>query len=72
MTLHDSNFVILDPLNLQNNTTKNSYHTGLILKQFQAAFSNLKGQVMKEAVQAKSNHSTQAILSSSIYQEQTQ
>ena len=38
----ESNFVILDPLNLQNNTTKNSYLTKDILLKFQSAFNNLK------------------------------
>jgi len=41
-SLQDSNFVILDPLNLQNNTTRNSYLTKDILKKFQSAFSILK------------------------------
>jgi hypothetical protein len=37
-----SNFVILDPLNTANNTTKNSYLTRDIIKMFQNAFNNLK------------------------------
>lgn len=37
-----ANFVILDPLNLQNNTTKNSYLTKDILMKFQCAFNNLR------------------------------
>jgi hypothetical protein len=40
--METTNFVILDPLNLTNNTTKNSYLTRDILQMFQSAFNNLK------------------------------
>lgn len=43
----DSNFMILDPLNLQNNTTKNSYLTKDILQKFKCAFNNLKSVMNK-------------------------
>lgn len=42
-----ANFVILDPLNLANNTTKNSYLTKDILGKFQQAFNNLKSLMYK-------------------------
>jgi hypothetical protein len=40
-TSGSSNFVILDPLNTANNTTKNSYLTRDILKMFHNAFINM-------------------------------
>jgi|LauGreDrversion4_2_1035121.scaffolds.fasta_scaffold348807_1 hypothetical protein len=43
-----SNFVILDPLNTGNNTTKNSYLTRDIIKSFQNAFNNLKNLMSKQ------------------------
>lgn len=70
MSLQDQNFMILDPLNLQNNTTKNSYHTGHILKQFQSAYNNLKSLIMKRIAEAKtsqvSNRDREGGLSSGI------
>jgi len=51
MTLHDSNFVILDPLNLQNNTTKNSFRTQEILTMFREAYRSLKDLIIKTANQ---------------------
>ncbi len=44
----DANFVILDPLNLSNNTTKNSYRTKDILAKFQSAFNNLKSLMLQQ------------------------
>lgn len=38
----ETNLVILDPLNVANNTAKNSFLTYNILKQFRAAFNALK------------------------------
>jgi hypothetical protein len=46
-TTISNNFVILDPLNTANNTTKNSYLTRDIIKMFQNAFNNLKNLMMK-------------------------
>lgn len=42
LLMDNSNFVILDPLNLANNTTKNSYLTRDILVKFASAFASLK------------------------------
>jgi len=42
LLMDNSNFVILDPLNLANNTTKNSYLTRDILMKFASAFASLK------------------------------
>lgn len=41
------NFVILDPLNYQNNTTKNSFLTHEIIKSFRKAFNSLKNLLMQ-------------------------
>ena len=48
MGMLESNIVILDPLNLQNNTTKNSYLTREILQKFQCAFNNLKSLMLPQ------------------------
>jgi hypothetical protein len=53
ISLHDANLVILDPLNLQNNTTKNSYQTASILKTFQCTHNNMKSLIMKKVAEAK-------------------
>lgn len=45
--VESANFVILDPLNLANNTTKNSYLTREILHKFQITFNNLKNLMYK-------------------------
>lgn len=42
LIMENSNFVILDPLNLANNTTKNSYLTRDILMKFASASAALK------------------------------
>lgn len=47
MMMDTANFMILDPLNLSNNTTKNSYLTRNILQMFSAAFNNLKSLMYK-------------------------
>mmetsp|Transcript_47591 Transcript_47591/g.34861 ORF Transcript_47591/g.34861 Transcript_47591/m.34861 type:complete len:89 (-) Transcript_47591:323-589(-) len=50
LSIQESNFVILDPLNVQNNTTKNSYRTKEILTMFRRALSGLQSVLMtKEA-----------------------
>ena len=41
----ESAFVILDPLNTQNNTTRNSFLTHEIIKSFRRAFNNLKSML---------------------------
>ena len=43
----ESNFVILDPLNENNNTTKNSFLTHDIIKSFRKAFNSLKNALMQ-------------------------
>jgi hypothetical protein len=43
-----SNLMILDPLNTMNNTTKNSFLTRDILKQFHSALSSLKSLINKQ------------------------
>jgi hypothetical protein len=42
LIMDSSNFVILDPLNLANNTTKNSYLTRDIISKFSQAYSCLR------------------------------
>ena len=42
----ESNFIILDPLNEQNNTTKSSYLTHDIIKSFRKAFNTLKNLLL--------------------------
>lgn len=42
----ETNFVILDPLNCQNNTTKNSFLTHEIIKSFRKAFNSLKNLLL--------------------------
>lgn len=60
----DSNIVILDPLNMQNNTTRNSFLTREILSKFQAAFSSLKNLINSQETitQDDSNAKESAIL----------
>ena len=41
----DSNLIILDPLNLSNNTARNSFHTSEIIQSFHCAYSRLKTHV---------------------------
>lgn len=43
----ESNFVILDPLNENNNTTKNSFLTHEIIKSFRKAFNKLKSLLLQ-------------------------
>ena len=43
----ETNFVILDPLNYQNNTTKNSFLTHEIIKSFRKAFNSLKNLLLQ-------------------------
>ena len=43
----ESYFVILDPLNENNNTTKNSFLTHDIIKSFRKAFNSLKNALMQ-------------------------
>ena len=43
----ESNFVILDPLNENNNTTKNSFLTHAIIKGFRKAFNKLKSLLIQ-------------------------
>jgi hypothetical protein len=43
-------FVIVDPVNPQNNTARNSHRTPEILSRFGTAFSQLKGLVQAEYV----------------------
>lgn len=43
----ESNFVILDPLNENNNTTKNSFLTHEIIKSFRKAFNKLKNLLIQ-------------------------
>jgi len=43
----ESNFVILDPLNSQDNTTKNSFMTHEIIKNFRKAFNLLKNKKLQ-------------------------
>lgn len=45
-TSPESLFVILDPLNQQNNTTKNSFLTHEIIKSFRKAFNSLKNLLL--------------------------
>jgi hypothetical protein len=42
----ESNIVILDPLNDQNNTTRNSFLTHEIIKSFRKAFNSLKNLLL--------------------------
>ena len=42
----ESNFVILDPLNSSNNTTRNSFLTHEIIKSFRKAFNSLKNLLL--------------------------
>lgn len=44
-------FVIVDPVNPQNNTARNSYRTPEILKKFGETFAQLKGLVQKECLE---------------------
>lgn len=41
-------FVIVDPVNPQNNTARNSHRTPDILKKFQEAFTHLKSLIQGE------------------------
>jgi DNA polymerase sigma len=49
------NFVILDPLNDQNNTTKNSFLTHEIIKSFRKAFNSLKNLLLQYQRMQNSN-----------------
>jgi DNA polymerase sigma len=49
-SLSQQTFVIVDPVNPQNNTARNSYRTPEILDQFRDAFSRLKGLVNQQYV----------------------
>lgn len=51
----ESNFVILDPLNEQNNTTKNSFLTHEIIKSFRKAFTTLKNLLLQYQQMQNSN-----------------
>lgn len=42
----ECNFVILDPLNCRDNTTKNSFLTHEIIKSFRKAFNSLKNLLL--------------------------
>lgn len=62
--------MILDPLNLQNNTTRNSYLTKEIISKFQCAFNNLKSLTIDSLSNAVSSlytkhheHVSSAVLS---------
>jgi hypothetical protein len=48
-------FVIVDPVNPQNNTARNSYRTPDILDHFRDAFSRLKDLVNKQYVSYQDN-----------------
>jgi len=48
-------FVIVDPVNPQNNTARNSYRTPEILDHFRDAFSRLKDLVNKQYVSYQEN-----------------
>ena len=54
-TSPESNFVILDPLNENNNTTKNSFLTHEIITKFRKAFNSLKNALMQYQQQQKTN-----------------
>ena len=41
-------FVIVDPVNLTNNTARNSFRTPDVLNHFRAAFFSLKSQITKQ------------------------
>ena len=47
--------VILDPLNVANNTAKNSFLTYNILKQFRVAFNALKNLLLQYQAQMNAN-----------------
>ena len=46
-------FVIVDPVNPQNNTARNSHRTPDILKKFREAFSHLKSLIQGEYLRLK-------------------
>jgi len=48
-------FVIVDPVNPQNNTARNSHRTPEILDHFRDAFSRLKSLVNKQYVSYQEN-----------------
>lgn len=51
----ESNFVILDPLNVLSNTTKNSFQTHEIIKSFRKAFNKLTSLLLQYQSQQNLN-----------------
>lgn len=49
-------FVIVDPANPTNNTSRNSFRTPDVIKVFRAAFRGLKGIISKQYQLAKAQH----------------
>lgn len=57
-------FVIVDPVNLTNNTARNSFRTADVLSHFRAAFFSLKSQITKQFQKQMAQAETERALKS--------